>query len=308
VRFKPGETTQTLRVLITDDNLVEGERAFKVTLKGARNAFVGAANAAVVRITEDDTMASAANPLDSSQFFVAQHYADFLNRVPDDSGLQFWTGEIEQCGTNAQCREVKRINVSAAFFLSIEFQETGYLVYRLYQESFGRQPRYAEFIPDVQEIGRGVVVGQGNWQAQLAANRQSFADTWVTRPSFKSVFDGSSNLAYVDRLYVNAGVQPSTAEHDALVNALNTGAKTRARVLLDVADSAAFKQRELDRAFVLMEYFGYLRRNPDDAPDSDRSGYDFWLTKLDSFSGDYIRAEMVKAFINSIEYRQRFGR
>ena len=66
---------------------------------------------------------------------------------------------------------------------------------------------------------------------------------------------------------------------------------------------------ELNRAFVLMEYFGYLRRNPDDAPESTRdyTGYDFWLTKLVQFNGNYINAEMVKAFLSSTEYRQRFG-
>src|SRR5207248_4597150 len=98
---------------------------------------------------------------------VRQHYHDFLNREPDATGLQFWTNQIESCGADAACREVKRINVSAAFFLSIEFQNTGSLVQRLYKESFARQPRYNEFIPDTQEIGRGVVVGQGNWQQQL---------------------------------------------------------------------------------------------------------------------------------------------
>ncbi|MDT7689469.1 MAG: hypothetical protein QOE46_2228 [Acidobacteriota bacterium] len=308
LRFAPGETEKSFDILVTDDGITEPTEGFTVGLSNPSGAVaLNAPSSVALAILDNDQTPPAVNPIDGTQFFVRQHYHDFLNREPDASGLNFWTNEIEQCGTNAQCREVKRVNVSAAFFLSIEFQETGYLVYRLYQESFGRQPRYAEFIPDVQEIGRGVVVGQGNWQAQLAANRQSFADTWVTRAAFKSVFDGLSNLAYVDKLYANAGVSPSTAEHDAFVAALNTGAKTRARVLLDVADSTAFKQRELDRAFVLMEYFGYLRRNPDDAPDSNRSGYDFWLAKLDSFGGDYIRAEMVRAFINSIEYRQRFG-
>jgi hypothetical protein len=74
-----------------------------------------------------------------------------------------------------------------------------------------------------------------------------------------------------------------------------------------VADNAAFKQQELNRAFVLMEYFGYLRRNPDDPPDQNRGGYDFWLAKLNQFNGNYVQAEMVRAFLSSSEYRQRFG-
>jgi hypothetical protein len=85
------------------------------------------------------------------------------------------------------------------------------------------------------------------------------------------------------------------------------GAKTRAQVLRAVAEDETFAQAEFDRAFVLMEYFGYLRRDPNAAPDGDFSGYNFWLAKLDQFGGNYIAAEMVKAFISSIEYRRRFG-
>ncbi|HXI61233.1 MAG TPA: hypothetical protein VNF70_00935, partial [Pyrinomonadaceae bacterium] len=81
----------------------------------------------------------------------------------------------------------------------------------------------------------------------------------------------------------------------------------RADVLMKVAENQTLQQKEFNRAFVLMEYFGYLRRNPDDAPDANFVGYNFWLNKLNQFNGDYIGAEMVKAFIASSEYRQRFG-
>jgi len=74
-----------------------------------------------------------------------------------------------------------------------------------------------------------------------------------------------------------------------------------------VAENSTFAQRETSKAFVLTEYFGYLRRNPNDAPDADFGGYDFWLSKLDQFNGNFVNAEMVKAFITSIEYRKRFG-
>ena len=88
---------------------------------------------------------------------------------------------------------------------------------------------------------------------------------------------------------------------DMILNALNDGTITRAQVLRLIAESEGLRQKEFNRAFVLMEYFGYLRRDPD------ASGYDFWLTKLNSFNGDFVKAEMVKAFLSSIEYRQRFG-
>ena len=81
----------------------------------------------------------------------------------------------------------------------------------------------------------------------------------------------------------------------------------RAAVLLKIGDNAAFRVRETNRAFVSMQYFGYLRRAPNDAPDSDFSGYNFQLSKLNRFGGNFVQAEMVKAFITSTEHQQRFG-
>ena len=81
----------------------------------------------------------------------------------------------------------------------------------------------------------------------------------------------------------------------------------RARALRDVAENSLLQQQEFNRAFVLMQFIGYLRRNPNDSPDSDYTGFDFWLTKLNKFNGNFVNAEMVKAFITSGEYRQRFG-
>ncbi|HEX8282978.1 MAG TPA: PQQ-dependent sugar dehydrogenase [Pyrinomonadaceae bacterium] len=307
LRFAPGETQKSFDVFITDDGLAEPTEIFAVTIwfpTGTQQGPVvlnGRASSFVLSIIDNDQPPPATNPIDSSAFYVRQHYRDFLNREPDPEGLQFWTNEIEQCGADARCREVKRINVSAAFFLSIEFQETGYLVHRLYVESFGRPPILYEFLRDTQEIRRGVVVGRPGWEAQLAAQRRAFADLWVARTDFRNNFDGLSNLNYVNRLFERAQVTPAAAERDALVAALDAGTKTRAQVLLDVADNAAFKRQETNRAFVLMEYFGYLRRDPDTA------GFNFWLAKLNSFNGDYVAAEMVKAFISSNEYRARFG-
>lgn len=64
---------------------------------------------------------------------------------------------------------------------------------------------------------------------------------------------------------------------------------------------------EFNRVFVLIQYLGYLRRNPNNALDSDHTGYDFWLTTLNDHNGDYITTDMVKSFPVSTEYRQRFG-
>ena len=50
------------------------------------------------------------DPIDDPQFFVRQHYLDFLNREPDASGLSFWTNEITQCAGDTACLEAKRVN------------------------------------------------------------------------------------------------------------------------------------------------------------------------------------------------------
>jgi hypothetical protein len=232
---------------------------------------------------------------------------DFLNRDPGASGFQFWNNQITSCGSNLSCQAVKRINVSAAYFLSIEFQETGFLVHRLNRASFGNLPRFLPFLIDSQIIGQRVVVGQSGWEQQLEANKRAFLDAWTRRAVFKARYDSMTNAQYVDTLIANTGVAFSQADRNALVNGLGNSSETPATVLRKVAENSLFKIREKNPAFVLMQYFGYLRRNPDDEPDGDLAGYNFWLNKLNSFGGDYQRAEMVKAFLVSGEYRQRFG-
>ena len=248
--------------------------------------------------------------LEVSEDFVTQHYRDFLNRDPDAAGLAFWVGGIEACGADQQCREVKRVDTSAAFFLSIEFQETGYLVYRAHQAAFntGERLRFNAFLRDTQQIGRGVVVGVGDWQAQLEARKNAYLAEFVVRPEFVARYPQALPPAQlVDALNANAGGALSQAERDQLVNSLASGALTRAQVLRRVAEDADLVRNEFNPAFVLMQYFGYLRRNPDDPPDASFEGFNFWLQKLNQFNGNYVQAELVRAFIESIEYRRRFG-
>jgi hypothetical protein len=261
------------------------------------------------------------NPIDDTGVFVPQQYLDFLNRQPDSSGLNFWTNEISSCGSNQSCIDVKRVNVSAAFFISIEFQNTGYLVYRIYKSAYGNIPggpvpvRFNQFLPDTQEIGQGVIVNQGNWQQQLETNKKAFTLEFVQRSRFTSAFATSLNPAqFVDMMFANTGVTPSTTDRTTAINEFHGAATTadvaaRSRALRDVAENSILNQQEFNRAFVLMQYFGYLRRNPYDPPEPtlDFQGYNFWLNKLNGFGGNYINAEMVKAFLLSSEYRQRFG-
>jgi hypothetical protein len=264
------------------------------------------------------------NPIDTPDFFVRQHYSDFLNRQPDDSGLSFWSSQIISCGTDPACISDKRVNVSAAFYLSIEFQQTGYLVERIYKAAYGDASgtstlggshpvsapivRFTELLSDSQAIGQGLVVGQTGWETVLENNKQTYVNNFVSLARFRTAFPNSMTAAqFVDKLNANAGNPLSTAERDQLVSDLQTSAKTRAQVLRAVAEDPDLNTAELNRAFVLMQFFGYLRRNPNDAPDNDYTGYDFWLTKLNQFNGNFVNAEMVKAFITSAEYRQRFG-
>ena len=304
--FAPGETSKTIQLLINEDMHTEGNEGFSIALSNPAGAVLGLQSTATVTL-KDDSPETSMSPLDEAQTFVHMQYHDFLNREPDPNGLAFWTNQITACGNDPQCIEEKRINVSAAFFLSIEFQETGYLLYLMQRESFARMPRYESFTRDLQEIGRGVVVNAPGWQQQLAANQQQFAEQWINRTEFKAAYEALSNEAYVNALYANAGIAAPQAEKDKLVQKLNTASENRAAVLLLVASNAAFRQQEQNQAFVLMQYFGYLRRDADATPDSDFSGYNFWLNKLNSFGGNYVDAEMIKAFITSIEYRQRFG-
>jgi hypothetical protein len=248
------------------------------------------------------------NPLDTTDYFVRQQYIDFLNREPDQAGFAFWTNEIDSCGGDAACIDVKRQNVSAAFFLSTEFQQTGFFIYQLYKAAFGRMARYQEFMPDTRAVGQGVIVGAVGWQQKLEQNKESFVNDFVARSEFKAAFDSLTNAQLVDMLNANIGNALTIAEREAFVNDLNAGGQTRAGILRHVAENQTFARNEFKRAFVLMQYFGYLRRNPTDAPDGNMDGFNFWLAKLDSFNGDYMQAQMIEAFISSQEYRRRFAR
>src|SRR5215218_2915186 len=164
--------------------------------------------------------------IDDSDFFVQQHYVDFLSRFPDQSGFSFWQNDINQCGADAQCVEVHRINVSAAFFLSIEFQRSGYFVYKTHKAAFGNlegKPvpvRRENFMPDARSISNGIAVGTDGWEAKFNANMDAYVQSFVQRGDFLAAFPNTMTAAqFVDKLFSNALVSPTTGERDAAIGA-----------------------------------------------------------------------------------------
>jgi hypothetical protein len=325
--FGPNESQKTVQALISDDSYAEGPESATLLLQNpSSNSTLGTPSAATLQILDNSPEATS-NPIDISRTYAGQHYHDFLYRQSDTSGEDFWTNQIEQCGADAQCRQAKRVSVSAAFFLSIEFRATGLIVISAHKAGFGNAkstPRYAVFLRDQHEIGDGVIVGQGNWQAQLDANKQAFLQDFVSRPEFTSqasFAQGVPAATYVDALFANSGATPTAAERNAAISAYGGGDTSgRAAALKSIIESGSVFNKLYNDSFVLMQYFGYLRRNPDDAPDQNFSGYDFWLAKLNGVSQPNEdmrndaqaqqrseRAEMIRAFIESTEYRRRFG-
>jgi hypothetical protein len=325
--FAAGESAKSVTVFIVDDRFGEGPETFTVNLSNPVGCTLGSPAAFTVTINSNEAV-NGPNPVKDAtfdtDFFVRQHYVDFFNREPDAAGLAFWKNQIDECSTQ-ECREIRRINVSAAFFLSIEFQQTGYLVERLYKTAYGSATgnstlggtlhqlsvpivRLNEFLPDTQQIGRGVIIGQPGADLILENNKQALIAQFVMRSRFMSAYPASMTATqFVDALNTNAGGVLSQSERNQLIDELGSQIKTRAQVLRAVAEDSDLFVAETNRAFVLAQFFGYLRRNPNDAPDGDYTGYDFWLGKLNQFNGNFVNAEMVKAFIVSGEYQGRFG-
>lgn len=242
------------------------------------------------------------NPINDAQFFIHQHYLDFLNREPDQGGWDYWTEQVTRCGSDQLCVHNKRIDVSAAFFVELEFQRTGYVVYRIYRAAYGTLPggatranmTFTQFITDRAQL----VDGPG-----LPESTTNLANNFVQRSEFKAAYpEAMTPTEFVNKLFDTAGLAGAANAPLRLqqIDAMTNSGKTRSQVLLDVIEIAELKTREYNPAFVLMQYFGYLRRNPD------QGGYDFWLNVLNNQEPNNYRG-MVCAFLTAREYQERFG-
>jgi uncharacterized protein (TIGR03118 family) len=294
VRFAPGETSKTFRIPLVDDRFVEGAETVEIVLSNPTGAGVGlgSPNTAELTITDNDAAPTTANPIDTPGFFVRQHYLDFLNREPDAPGFAAWLATLSGCAPgNTAC---DRVAVSSAFFRSAEFQSRGYFATRFYRAAFGRNPLFGEFMGDLSRLG-------GTTASETAALNALFPAEFAQRPEFRATLDSLTNTQYVDRLISNTGVTFPASTRDQWIADLNSSAKTRAQVLREVVESPQFvnDQSTFNRAFVLAEYFGYLRRDPEPG------GFQNWLNFLNANPSDF--RTMVNGFVNSTEYRARFG-
>jgi hypothetical protein len=238
-----------------------------------------------------------ANAIDTTEYFVRQQYLDFLGREPDQEGLAYWSDQINRCDGDAACIQTQRINVSAAFFASAEFQQSGSFVYRVYKAGLGRQLSYAEFTAGRTQMLAG---------SSLAASQAAFANAFVERPEFVQKFQTNVTAeSFVDALLTQLSaasqvdLSPQRGQLIATYQTGSTSNQGRALVLQMVTADGSLQQAEYNRSFVLMEYFGYLRR------DADPGGYQFWLTALNSAPGNY--RGMVCSFVTSAEYQRRFS-
>jgi uncharacterized repeat protein (TIGR01451 family) len=238
------------------------------------------------------------NPIDTTAYFVRQQYLDFLGREPDQGGFEYWSDQINQCQDDSACRRTRRLDVSAAFFIAQEFHHTGSFIYDLYAAALGRGPVFSEYLADRQQVVGG---------ADLATKQREFVQSLVQRPEFAAKYQPQMTTdTFVDALITNVRQSPGfdlSAQRNDLIQSYTAGTnlnESRALVLLTIAGDAAFKQSQYNAAFVRTEYFGYLRRDPD------QGGYDFWLNVLNMREPNNFHG-MVCSFISSAEYQRRFS-
>ncbi|MGH9942074.1 MAG: Calx-beta domain-containing protein, partial [Pyrinomonadaceae bacterium] len=323
--FAANETTKTFAISIIDDSFFEGPETFQLVLSNPASGAVGAQGTATVAITDNDSSGDVPNPIYASrEFFVRQQYLDFLSREPETDGFQSWLRVLSNCPNVDAPPEspamfngspCDRIFVSGeGFFRSPEFELKGLYVYLFYRASFGYRVSQGLVLPAYSEIVADLSAVTGQTTADLHQRRAAFAEAFTRRPEFVAAYGGLSDQAFVDTLLGRYTLTQITTEDPAnpdatgqvtltrqqLVAQLAGRTLTRGQALRAVVQSSEVTAREFNEAFVAMQYYGYLRRTPEEA------GYQMWLRVINNQQNG-VRV-MINGFLNSPEYQLRFGR
>lgn len=316
LHFGAGDTSKTIVVSIINDGYVEGNEALTLSLSNAIGTSLGSPATTTITIVDNDTTSS--NPIDTNSFVVRQQYLDFLLREPDPAGFNDWLNVLNNCnpgqGGLGSPPECDRVHVSSAFFRSTEFGERGYLSYRYYHAALGRRPQFAEFVPDLQRLS-GLLTTMDE-----EAARNAFATDFIARSEFITIYGGLTTAAngaqFIAKLEETAQVtlpetvpatqpgQPPQFGRSELIQKMQSGQFTAAQSLRAFIEQKVVFDAFFFRAFVTMQYFGYLQRDPDTA------GFEDWVDVLTNgrgriLSGDF--RHLVFGFFHSVEYRERFG-
>jgi hypothetical protein len=292
LRYAAGEASKTITIPIVNDVWVEGPESFTITLSNPVGAEFGATTSATINITDDDN-GGAVNPITDDAFFIRQLYIDFLDREPEPAGLQGWLDVLHN--TSGQCQvptDCDRIAVALGFIQSPEFQARGYFAFRFYTTALGRNPHYDEFIPDMARLS-----GFLN-SSDLEANKDAFVAQFMSRQEFKNLYDPTIGdpTSYVDKLLQTVGL-PNHPARNAWIAGLTNNSLTRAQVLRQLIESTEVYTKFYNQAIIVMNYFGFLRRDPDAA-------YQAWID-IFNHTNDY--RLITNGFLNSPEYPLRFG-
>jgi len=318
--FAAGETTKTFAVPIIDDFYAEGNETFGVALSNPSGATLSGNSTATVTITDNET-SDGPNPIFQTNpagvtFFVRQHYLDFLGREPEQG--EPWSAILNGCANqfntdpNNPSAGCDRIIVSGSFFGSPEFSTKGIYIIDFYRAALNRLPTYVEFSQDLASV-------TGATGAETNAKRATFATNFVLRPEFTGFYGSMNNTNFVNALMSGMqgqnynlttittpdpanpnGTAKMTLTTSDLTNGLTGSTLTRAQVLRAIVQSDQITQNlETVNAFVASQYYGYLRRSPDTA------GFNNWVNYLKANPNDF--RTMVNGFVNSNEYRLRFG-
>jgi hypothetical protein len=304
LRFAPGETSKTIQIPIIDDAYVESKEGFSISLLNARGDNLGPNASAIITILDNDTQAPTQNPIYNQAFFIRQQYIDFLGRVPEPAGFDFWMNRMNNCPAGQTC---DRIDTSLRFFQSDEFQTRGFFVYRLFDAVLGLLPRYQDFVSDTARL---------NGYQTTAEQRQAkdeYLLNFINSSYFKILYskylepDGmkaKDAAGFVNALCQQAGITPASKQ--TLIDNLQTGVRDPAHTVEDFINTPEISgvgTKVYDRGFITMQYFGYLRRDPEQA------GFNFWVGQLIGANaphrGDY--RFMVGGFLQSDEYIYRFA-